>query len=428
MTYAQALDYIDSFKSQGSKPGLERVAELLAKLGNPQERLRIIHVAGTNGKGSFCAMLESVLSHAGYRVGAFTSPVLERLNETFRRNGRDIPDEDLAGVTESIRPYVQSMTDLPTEFELYTAMAFVWFARERCDYVILECGLGGRQDATNVINRSLLSVITGISLDHTRFLGSTIEDIAAEKAGILKENTPCLWCGNQRAADDVIRSKAEQMHAELYRVDRSTIRIGSAGIDGTLFDFGGYRNLKISLLGLYQVQNAANVICAVEILRRLGAAISDQALYAGLASAKWKARFELMSRNPVVIYDGGHNPEGVDSAVESVKAYFGDEKLCVVTGVMADKNYAYIARSIAQIASHVYCLTPNQSRSLAAEQYAETFRSLGTAADAYPTIPGAVHAALKQCKEQSAPLLCIGSLYMYADVKKALRADSGSLH
>ena len=428
MTYAQALDYIDSFKSQGSKPGLERVAELLAKLGNPQERLRIIHVAGTNGKGSFCAMLESVLSHAGYRVGAFTSPVLERLNETFRRNGRDIPDEDLASVTESIQPYVQSMTDLPTEFELYTAMAFVWFAREKCDYVILECGMGGRQDATNVINHSLLSVITGISLDHTRFLGSTIEDIAAEKAGILKENTPCLWCGNQRAADAVIRGKAEQMHAELYRVDRSTIRIGSAGIDGTRFDFGGYRNLRISLLGLYQVQNAANVICAVEILRRLGAAISDQALYSGLASARWKARFELMSRNPVVIYDGGHNPEGVDSAVESVKAYFGDEKLCVVTGVMADKNYAYIARSIAQIASHVYCLTPNQSRSLAAEQYAETFRSLGTAAYAYPTIPGAVHAALKQCKEQSAPLLCIGSLYMYADVKKALRADSGGLH
>lgn len=428
MTYAQALDYIDSFKSQGSKPGLERVAELLAKLGNPQQRLRIIHVAGTNGKGSFCAMLESILSHAGYRVGAFTSPVLERLNETFRRNGRDIPDEDLASVTESIRPYVQSMTDLPTEFELYTAMAFVWFAREKCDYVILECGMGGRQDATNVINRSLLSVITGISLDHTRFLGSTIEDIAAEKAGILKENTPCLWCGNQRAADAVIRGKAEQMHAELYRVERSTIRIGSAGIDGTRFDFGGYRNLRISLLGLYQVQNAANVICAVEILRRLGTAISDQALYSGLASARWKARFELMSRNPVVIYDGGHNPEGVDSAVESVKAYFGDEKLCVVTGVMADKNYAYIARSIAQIASHVYCLTPNQSRSLAAEQYAETFRSLGTAADAYPTIPGAVHAALSQCKEQSAPLLCIGSLYMYADVKKALRADSGGLH
>ena len=421
MNYDEALDFIHSVSWKGSKPGLERTAELLGKINNPQNKLKFIHVAGTNGKGSFCSMLESILRSAGYRVGLYTSPFVERFNERMKVNGADIDDETLASITGYVKPFAESMRDSPTEFELITAIALEYFKRENCDYVVFECGMGGRLDSTNVIETPVLSVITGISLDHTAYLGDTVGKIAAEKAGIIKKGIPCLWCGNDSEAYRVISKRASELGSELYTVGRDELTVKKEDLDGTCFDYGRYKDLKIPLLGTYQVTNALNVISAVEILRGRGIEISDFALYGGLSEAKWKARFEIICRDPIVIFDGGHNPEGVDSAVESVRKYFGGDKLNVVTGVLADKDYGYIAKKISEIAERVYCLTPGNPRALSATDYAAVFNGLGVSAQGYDGIGAAVYAAMSDAAERKKNVICIGSLYIYADVKKAVK-------
>ena len=239
MNYEEALEYIHSVNWTFCKPGLERIEKLCSALGNPQNKLKFVHVAGTNGKGSFCSMLSEILLHAGYKVGLYTSPYIKVFNERMRVNGENIPDSTLAEITERVKPIADAMEDKPTEFELITAIAFLYFAEENCDIVVLEAGMGGRLDSTNIIESSVLSVITGISLDHTAFLGDTIPKIAAEKAGIIKEGVPCLWCGDTEndGAYDVIRTVADEKNAPLYTVDRSTVNVKNATLDGTFFDF-----------------------------------------------------------------------------------------------------------------------------------------------------------------------------------------------
>ena len=420
MTYKQAIDYIHSVSWTFCKPGLERITELCSKLGNPQNDLKFIHVAGTNGKGSFCSMLSSVLCEAGYRVGTFTSPYVKVFNERMKINGLDISNDELVKITERVKPIADSMKDKPTEFELITAIAFEYFKRRKCDYVVLECGLGGRLDSTNIITTSVLSVITGIALDHTSILGDTIPEIAKEKAGIIKEGIPILWCGKSEEAEAVIKTQASEKNAPLYEVDRSTVKIKNQTLEGTFFDYKEHLNLKISLLGLYQVENATNVLVATEILNSQGISISDEAIYKGLAKAKWHARFELISDTPVVIFDGGHNPQGVTESVKSVKAYFGNEKLYVITGVMADKDYNFIASEISQVCEKAFCITPNNTRALNASDYARVYESLGVKASSHSSINDAVATAIKQANENSKKILCLGSLYMYADIVDAV--------
>lgn len=420
MNYNEALEYIHSVSWKGSVPGLERTFTLLGRIGDPQKKLKFVHVAGTNGKGSFCTMLASVLSEAGYRVGLYTSPFVEHFNERMKVNGKDIDDAELAEITEYIRPFADSMDDVPTEFELITAIAFEYFARRECDIVVLECGMGGRLDSTNVIDTAVLSVITGISLDHTAFLGNTVEKIAYEKAGIIKAGVPCLWCGTDKSAQRVIAERAEQVGSELYVVDHSATRITKNDLDGTEFGYGRFSGLFIGLLGMYQPFNASNVIEAATILAEKGFKISDGDIRSGLAKAEWKARFEIICREPIFIFDGGHNPEGVDAATESVLHYFGGNKLNVVTGVLADKDHGYMAGRIARIARRVFCMTPQNPRALDASAYAAEFTALGIEAQAYDGIDDAVTAAMTDACENGVPVICLGSLYIYADVKKAV--------
>ncbi len=420
MNYEEALEYIHSTCWKGSRPGLERITELLSRMGNPERGLRCVHVAGTNGKGSFCAMLSSVLMTAGYRVGMFTSPYIEDFTERMQADGRDISHEMLAEVTEFVRPFADSMEDSPTEFELITAIGFEFFKRMNVDVVVLECGMGGRLDSTNVIDRPLLSVITGIALDHTEYLGSTIEAIAGEKAGIIKKNCPVLFGGADEGAAAVIAKKAEEMQAPFRRTDREGVRIMSCSKDGTRFGYGEFGELFIPLLGLYQPLNAANVIEAVKLLRTRELDIPDGAVYYGLASAKWKGRFEKLCEKPLVFFDGGHNIEGVTAAVETVKAYFAGEKIDIISGVMADKRYEDMAALMAGVARKVFTVAPDNARALGAEQYAEVFRSLGVAAEGFPSYEEAVKAALEDANRADVPLLALGSLYAYAPFKKAL--------
>ncbi len=420
MTYSQALEYIHSINWTFCKPGLERTEELCKGLNNPQNNLKFIHVAGTNGKGSFSSMLSSVLTEAGYRVGLYTSPYITYFNERMAINGVPISNDELVLVTEKVKKVADKMTDKPTEFELVTAIAFEYFNRNKCDYVVLECGLGGRLDSTNVISTSVLSVITGISLDHTAILGNTVEEIAREKAGIIKENVPVLWCGKDENAKNEIENAAKNRHAPLYFVNHEEINIKEMTLEGTTLDFHPYSEIKIKLLGSYQPLNCANVLSAVKILKENGVQISDENVKSGLLKAKWSARFEIISQNPLVIFDGAHNPEGVCASVASVENYFENERLLVLTGVMADKDYNYIANQISKIADEVFCITPDNPRALNAEEYASVFSSLNVKANGYKTVKEAVECAILKAKTEKKALVCLGSLYMYGEILKEI--------
>lgn len=414
--YEEALEYIHSVNWTFCKPGLERIGELCERLGNPQKNLRIVHVAGTNGKGSFCAMLDSVLRRAGYRVGLYTSPYIRFFNERMCVDGQPIANEELAEITAFVRPIADSMTDKPTEFELITAIAFEYFKRQNCDVVVLEAGMGGRLDSTNLIRDPLLSVITGIALDHTAYLGDTVEKIAAEKAGIIKDGAPILYGGEDKIAGAVIEGVAKEKKSPFILVNYTALNNVRSSLDGTTFDFEDHSNMRIGLLGLYQPKNASVVIKATELLRQRGLQIDDTALREGLANAKWQGRFEILTREPLMIFDGAHNPQGIAAAVSSIRHYFADRKVYVLTGVLRDKDYRVIARDIATVASRAFVMAPDNPRALDAEEYAEVLRNAGVQAEAFDSLGSALMAARDVAKRDGVPLLCLGSLYVYSSL------------
>ncbi len=416
MNHTESIEYIHSISWCFCKPGLERIEKLCSLLGDPQKALKFIHVAGTNGKGSFCAMLDSVLRESGYKVGLFTSPYIRFFNERICAHGAPISNDELAEVTSYVRPFADSMEEKPTEFELITAIGFEYFKRKGCDVVILEAGMGGRLDSTNIIDSAILSVITGIALDHTSFLGDTVEKIAYEKAGIIKKGVPVLFGGNDAVAEDIIRRKAIDSLSDFFVTDRSAISNIEPSLSGTRFDFGERQNIEISLLGLYQPLNAANVLTAVDILRSNGFSVSEDSIYLGLKAAKWHARFELISSDPIIIYDGAHNPEGISAAVRSIKAYFPEKKVYVLSGVMKDKDYNAIATDLATVASHAFTVTPDNPRALDAKEYASVLAHHSITAVAFESLKEALQTAIEKAKAEKAPLFCLGSLYMYAEL------------
>ncbi len=416
MTYEEALAYIHGVNWTFCKPGLERIRTLCEALGNPQNSLQFIHVAGTNGKGSFCSMLSSVLRAAGYRTGLYTSPYIKVFNERMAIDGEMISKEELATLTAYVKPIADEMVDKPTEFELITAIAFEYFRRHACDVVVLEAGMGGRLDSTNIIREPLLSVITGIALDHTAFLGDTVEKIAAEKAGIIKDGRPVLYGGEDRAAGAVIRATAAERGSAYHTVNYDALICERMMLDGTRLHFEAHRDVTISLLGLYQPKNAAVVLSAVDILRETGLLISEDAVKVGLAAAAWPARFEILSHEPLVIFDGAHNAQGIDAAVASIKHYFPQQKLYVMTGVLRDKDYHAIARRLSEVTSRAFVMTPDNPRALPAEDYASLLSSLGVAAVAYPTVRKAYETAREAAARDGVPLICLGSLYTYASL------------
>ena len=418
MNYEESLAYIHSVMWQGSRPGLERITELLDKMGNPQKKLKVIHVTGTNGKGSFCAMLESILRHSGYRTGLFTSPYIEHFEERMMVNGEMISREKLAEITSEIKPIADSMSDLPTEFELITAIGFAFFAKMNCDICIIEAGMGGRLDSTNVFDTPILSVITGVALDHTAFLGDTTEKIAFEKAGIIKHSTPVLIGNVDTSSYKVIAEKASITNSPLIKVDYNRIKNLNATLDGSKFDYKERKGIQIPLIGLYQPRNAANVLEAVEILQGLGYTITDESLTKGLSATIWKARFEKLSKNPLVLYDGSHNPEGIVYAVKTIKELFGNIKLKLVTGVMEDKDHSGMAKALSEIAHSVYTVTPNNPRSYNCHRFAEEFASHGVHSKGFDCIEDAVKAALSE--DPHLPVIGLGSLYLYSEFKSAL--------
>ena len=420
MTYEEALNAIHAVHWQGHKPGLERTRELLSALGDPHKALRFVHVAGTNGKGSTAAMLDSCLRAAGYRTGLFTSPYINRFNERVQVDGVPIPDGDLVRLVERVQPAAAAMADTPTEFEFITALGMLWFAEQRCDIVVLEVGLGGALDSTNVIDPPECAVITALGLDHVKELGPTLADIAAAKAGIIKPGSPAVSYGGAPEADRVIAAAARACGAPLTVVDFTRLRLRGAGLDGQTFDFDGLDGLTLPLLAGYQPRNAAVAVTALRALRARGWDIPDEAIRRGLASVRWPGRFELLRRSPPFLLDGSHNAHGMRATADSLRSLFPGQKFVFLVSIMADKDADEMLRLLLPLAKAFVTVTAPSPRAIPAADLAARIEALGGRAEPAASIPAAVERAAVLAA--GGPAAALGTLYFSGEVRQAVAA------
>ena len=419
MTAEQAVEYIHSITWMGSKPGLERPLELLRLMGNPQNDLKFIHIAGTNGKGSTAAMTASILQKAGYRVGLFTSPCLFRFNERIQVNGEHISDEDLAAITGYVQPLAASMADHPTEFELVSCIGFEYFKRQKVDMVVLEVGMGGALDSTNVIPVPEVAVITNIGLDHTDFLGNTLEEIATTKAGIFKEGGSAVVYPSDPGVVQVLESICKQRNMVLRKADFSALQLRSHDLFGQVFDCGSRKNLQLPLLGNHQLHNAAVVLSIIDTLLEKGWRISEESIREGLATVSWPGRFDIVRRDPLFIIDGGHNPQCLEALVKNIEDYLPGKRIIGLTGVLADKDYGQMYKPMMPLISEFVCITPPTPRKLEAVELAKHLRNTGGVATACDTTAQGVRLAIEKAGSDGV-VLCFGSLYSIADIRAGL--------
>lgn len=439
MTYSQAVEYIHSLLKFGMKPGLQRMNAMLDRLGHPEKGLRVIHVAGTNGKGSVCAMLSSVLEAAGYRTGLFISPYVVNFRERIQINGKYISPGRLAEKTAALRQMAEELEGEglgPTEFEFITALALSYFAEEDCHVVVLETGLGGRLDSTNVVEQPLCSAITSIALDHTAILGDTIEKIAYEKSGIIKPGCPVVvGPGIGGTALEVIRRTAKEKGSALYqplwteaellglhgsRFCPQGVRVFAAGGAERVLGEENGQPYALSLAGAHQVQNA---LTAIEAIRRSGLAVSDHALRQGLAAARFPARLELICKQPPVILDGAHNPEGASALAAAMRPFDGE--LTAVMGMMSDKDYETVLSILAPLCRSIVTVRVRDNpRSLTAAALAAAAGKYCDRVQAAPSYAAALGAAADAAA--GGPVLICGSFYLAGAIRqKALRFFSG---
>lgn len=417
MNYEQALEYIHAVQWAGHKPGLSRTRTLLAALGDPQRQLRFVHIAGTNGKGSTAAMMASCLRKAGYRVGLYTSPFINRFNERIQVDGQQIGDQELVELVEKVRPAAETMTDVPTEFEIITALGMLYFAQRQCDVVVLEVGLGGTLDSTNVIDRPECAVITALGMDHVKELGPTLADIAAAKAGIIKEGCPVVSYGGVPEADAVIRRVAAEKHAQLTEVDFGRLQVDGGDLDRVTFDFDGLDRVRLPLIGSYQPRNAALAITALRVMREKGWNIPESAIRAGLETVQWAGRFELLRHQPAFVLDGSHNSHGMTATVQSLRDRFPGQKFVFLVSIMADKDVDKMLELLAPLAVRFVTVAAHTPRAMPAQTLAEHIRRYGCTAEAAPTIEAGVKRAAELGGE--GPVCALGTLYFSGDVRKA---------
>lgn len=423
------IAYINEPRWQQVRMGLERTVELLDRMGRPQDKLKFVHVAGTNGKGSTCAYIASVLQEAGYRTGLFTSPYIIQFEERIRVDGANISSEDLLDVTLFVRRHAEAMAEEigehPTEFELMTAVAFEHFARSGCDIVVCEVGLGGRLDSTNIIEAPEACVIVRIGLDHTDLLGDTPEAIAHEKAGIVKAGTTVVsYPQDDESVMGVIRSTADEHGCPLLVPDFSQLEI--LPVEGAVRPFT-YRGTSYTtrLLGSYQPFNAALAIEAIQALVGRGWNISEEDIVRGVAETSWPGRFEVVTAGPpAVIVDGGHNPQGAKVLAESLSDVFPDERIVFLMSVLADKDYRSMIRAVAPLGSAWVCVTsPNAPRALSGDDLARAVRDEVASDEVAVEVAPGFSDAMKRARQLAGPagVVCaFGSLYSIAEIRKAL--------
>ena len=425
MTYNEAVQKINSLLTFGIKPGLERISELLERTGSPEKKLRFVHAAGTNGKGSTCALVSFALSCAGYKTGLLISPYVLEFRERFMINGEMIPEKTLSGLVEKLFPITEDMRaegKIITEFEFVFAIAVHWYAMEKCDVVVLETGLGGRFDATNVIDTPLVNIITSVSLDHTKILGETYAEIAAEKCGILKPGGVCVaYARQQPEAMEVIRHKAAEKNNRLVIADADKAEIISSDIRGTEFIYNGMK-LKIRLIGDHQVRNAVTALEALFALRDRGLSIPDEAINKGFAGTAFPARLELLSEKPLILLDGAHNPDGAAALSDAVKKYLDGKRRIGLVGMLADKDVGSALSCLAPLFDMIFTTEPSNPRKMSSSELREVISPYCGNVTACDSNMAAYKKALAELDDKSA-LVIFGSLYLASDMRKIVLDD-----
>lgn len=434
MNYEEALNEIHSFERFGSRLGLDRMEGLMRELGDPHIDLKVIHVAGTNGKGSVCRYVYTVLLEQGYHVGAYFSPFLERFNERIEMDGSPIPDQELPVYTERVLHAVRRMLDRglesPTEFEVVTAIGLLWFAEKKADFVVLEVGMGGRGDSTNIFPSPVVTAITSISWDHMAVLGDTLPKIAYEKAGIIKPGVPVAVFVKDAGALEVIRECAAGRGAPLCDVSRLPCIIREESLGGSVFDTmvegREYRGMAVSMAGRHQIENA---LCALEILeqmRQAGYAVSDQAVRDGMRKAKQSGRLEILMTDPPLIIDGAHNPDGVSALTETLLRYFRNGNILLCTGILRDKKYEEMVQELCRLNADLIITEVPNPRTSTAEELADAFREQELYQQQhrqiriFPSWEDAVEQSLKVRSEYQA-VVWAGSLYLIGAVRSLVR-------
>ena len=413
MTGQEAADLIHQRAWVGQKPGLDRIRRLLGRLGNPQEKLKFVHIAGSNGKGSTAAMLASVLSAAGLKTGLYTSPHLWQFNERFQVDGAPISGEDLAEITAQV---LEAAED-ETEFELMTAIGMVYFLKAECDIVVLETGLGGRLDSTNVIPAPEVAVITHIGLEHTEILGDTLDKIAREKAGIIKQGCDVVLCEQGYDLYCLFEEICKLRCSSLALTVKPEVL--SSGLEGQTFTYRGEGLYHIALLGEHQLQNAAVVLEAVRVLRQRGWEVPETAVARGLEQARWPGRLELARRGPDVILDGGHNPQCMEALARALGELYPGKKLIFLTGVLADKDWSTMMGELLPLAKEFYTITPDSPRAMPAAELAAYLEGQGAKATPCGSVREGLELALVFLSPED--VVCVtGSLYMIGEARHLL--------
>ena len=376
MNYEEAMNFIQNTNKFGSVLGLDNIKELLERLGNPQDQLRVVHIAGTNGKGSTLAFLAGIFRESGYRAGRYVSPASFSYEERFRINEENISKKDLCFYMEKIKNVAEEMVkdglSHPTMFEIETALSFLYFLDKKVDVVLLETGMGGRLDATNVVKKPIATVIASIGMDHMQFLGDTLEKIASEKAGIIKEGCPVISYDNTKEVNEVIKNKAKQMHAKVTFVNSAGIRVLQESLNGESFSYRSsdgrwYEKIEIPLLGRHQINNAALALETLNVIKNYYC-ISDFQTEDGMRKTIWRGRIEILEREPMVICDGAHNPDGAKSLLSFLQNNFTNQRLIYIMGVLSDKDYEQMVQILAPAADKIYTVAPDNPRALSSRE------------------------------------------------------------
>ena len=418
MTAQEAIDYIEQYTWSTTRLGLERTQALLRALGDPQKKLKFVHVAGSNGKGSTCAMLAAILQAAGYRTGLYISPYIQDFCERMQVNGENVPGDTLAAITERVRTIADAMEDHPSQFELVTAIALEYFYEAKCDIVVLEVGMGGALDSTNAIDAPEVAVITNIGLEHTEYLGDTLEAIAETKAGIIKPGCRAVCYDGAPEVTQVVKRVCREKGVPLQCVNFKRLTPMEETLDGQTFRWDGKRK-RVALLGPHQLHNTATVLHTVDALRARGWKVPEEAVDEGLANVKWPARLEVLSRDPVFLLDGGHNPQCAEALAAAIDKLFPDKKVIFLLGVLADKDYPQIMDIVMPYAKKFYCMTPFSPRALPAEQLRDYLKERGADAVSYDSdLERGIRAALKAAGKRGA-VVAFGSLYLAGHVRTA---------
>lgn len=418
MTKKEAVDYIECQTWSTTRLGLDRTRELLSGLGDPQKKLKFIHVAGSNGKGSTCAMLSSVLIKAGYKCGLYISPYLSDFSEQLSVNNIPISEEDLSKQVSLVKPVAEAMEDHPSRFEILTAVGMLYFLDKGCDVVVLEVGMGGELDSTNVIDSPLVSVIANIGMEHTEYLGNTIQEIASTKAGIIKPNSVAVCYDSTPEAVSIVREKAKKTGSEFILCDFEAAVLHENSLSGIRFSYKAFQDVFVPLIGRHQMKNALLVLETVEVLRKKGFDISLESLYEGLSVTNWPARFEVLREDPLYILDGAHNPQCVSALRETLDEVAKGMEFTFLCGMLKDKDYRDMLQVMLPLANEVICVSPENPRALSGEGLEDAI------GDIREDLPCKVFFSIEEAVEYSLTkptVLAFGSLYLAGDVRSAFQ-------